>query len=168
VTASKVSAATAAVIRTGVVVSAVSGAAVLVGGSATWLLERHAPNSTFGSWGDSLWWALTTLTTVGYGDHVPVTTAGRLVAAAVMIAGVAVLGGVAAGVALIVARAVALAEEQVLEAEAESLEQRLESRLDALDARLARIQEQLQAFELTCGRQGCEHNRTDDTRRGRC
>jgi voltage-gated potassium channel Kch len=108
---SKASAATAAVIRTGVVVTAVSAAVVLVSGSAAWLLERHAPGSTFGSWGDSLWWALTTLTTVGYGDHVPVTTAGRLVAAAVMIAGVAVLGGVAAIVALIVARAVAVAEE---------------------------------------------------------
>ena len=136
----KVSAATAAVIRTGVVVSAVSAAVVLVGGSAAWLLERHAPGSTFGSWGDSLWWALTTLTTVGYGDHVPVTTAGRLVAAVVMIAGVAVLGGVAALVALIVARAVAVAQEHTLEAEAESLEQRLETRLNALDARLARIE----------------------------
>jgi len=43
---------------------------------------------------------------------VPVTTAGRLVAAVVMIAGVAALGEVAAGVALIVARAVAMAEEE--------------------------------------------------------
>jgi voltage-gated potassium channel len=67
-----------------------------------WL--TRAGRSTFGSWGDSLWWALTTLTTVGYGDHMPVTTAGRLVAAAVMIAGVAVLGGVAALVALTLLR----------------------------------------------------------------
>ena len=49
-------------------------------------------------------WALTTLRTVGYGDQMPVTTAGRLVAAAVMIAGVAVLGGVAALVALTLLR----------------------------------------------------------------
>jgi hypothetical protein len=60
-----------------------------------------------------------------------------------MIAGVAVLGGVAAGVALIVARAVALAEEQALEVEAESLERRLVSRLEGLDSRLARIVEQV-------------------------
>jgi voltage-gated potassium channel len=83
-------------------------------------LRNPGPGSTFGSWGDCLWWALTTLTTVGYADHVPVTTAGRLVGAAVMIAGVAVPGGVAAGVALIVARAVAVVEEQAREAEAES------------------------------------------------
>jgi voltage-gated potassium channel Kch len=168
VTASKVPAATAAVIRTGVVVSAVSAAVVLMGGSVAWLLERHAPGSTFGSWGDSLWWALTTLTTVGYGDHVPVTTAGRLVGATVMIAGVAVLGGVAAGVALIVARAVAVVEEQALEAEAESLEQRLQSRLDALDARLARIEEQLHAVEHLRGGHGRRHDQPVDTRPGRC
>jgi hypothetical protein len=85
-----------------------------------------------------------------------------------MIAGVAVLGGVAAVVALIVARAVAVAEEQVLEAEAESLERRLESRLDALDARLARIEEQLHAFEHLRGGKGCRHDRPDDTPCGRC
>jgi hypothetical protein len=75
-----------------------------------------------------------------------------------MIAGVAVVGGAAAGVDLIVARAVALVEEQALEVEAESLERRLESRLDALDSRLARIPEALQAFEHLRGGQSCEHD----------
>ena len=45
-------------------------------------------------------------------------------------------------------------------AEAESLEARLESRLDALDARLARIEEQLHAVEHTCGGHGCQHDHT--------
>ena len=75
-----------------------------------------------------------------------------------MIVGVAVRGGVAAGVALIVACAVALVEEQALEVEAESLERRLESRLDALDSRLGRISEQLQAFVHLRGGQRCEHD----------
>jgi voltage-gated potassium channel len=131
------------VVRTTIVITSVATVVILVGGTVTWLLERDIPGSTFGSWGDALWLALTTLTTVGYGDHVPVTVGGRLVAAAVMVTGVAVLGGVAAGVALVVATAVARTEEQALEAEAESLEHRLESRLDALDARLARIEDQL-------------------------
>jgi voltage-gated potassium channel len=131
------SAARATVLKTAIWVSSVSAAVVILGGTAAWLLERHVPGRTFRSWGDTLWWALTT---VGYGDHVPVTTAGRLVAAVVMIAGVAVLGGVAAGVALIVARAVAVAEEQSLEVEVESLERRLEERLGGLEARLARIE----------------------------
>jgi hypothetical protein len=121
----------------------VSAGVVVLGGSAVWLLERGIPRGTFGSWGDSLWWAITSITTTGYGDHVPVTLAGRLVGAVVMMAGVAIVGGVAAGVALVVTRAAAHAEEQALEREAESLEQRLESRLDGLDVRLARIEEQL-------------------------
>ena len=135
-------AARATVFRTTVAVTAVAAAVVLVGGSAVWLVERGVPEGEIGSWGDGLWWALTTLTTVGYGDHVPVTLTGRLIGAAVMIAGVAVLGGVAAGVALVVARAVAVAEEQA-EAEAASLEQRLEARLDTLDARLTQIEDHL-------------------------
>jgi voltage-gated potassium channel Kch len=73
--------------RISVVVTLVAAAAVVLGGSATWLIERDAPGRTFGSWGDALWWAVTTLTTVGYGDHVPVTSAGRAVAATIMIIG---------------------------------------------------------------------------------
>ena len=137
------SAARATAMRTVIMVSGVSAGVVLVGGSAVWLLERGVPGGTFGSWGDSLWWALTTITTTGYGDHVPITLAGRLVGVVVMMAGVAVVGGVAAGVALVVARAAAHAEEQAMVGEAESLEQRLESRIDDVDARLARIEDQL-------------------------
>ena len=136
----------ATVIRMALVVTGVAVTVVLLGGSGAWLAEHRMPGSTIRSWGDGLWWALTTLTTVGYGDHVPVTVAGRIIAAAVMITGVAVLGGVAAGIALVVARAVAATEEQALEVEAKSIEQRLKSRLDNLDERLARIEEQLQRF----------------------
>ena len=84
------------------------------------------------------------MTTVGYGDHVPVTTSGRLVAAAVIMAGVAVLGAVAAVVALAVARRVAFEQEQALDAEAEGLEQRLEVRLDRIEAQLAGLDARLQ------------------------
>ena len=135
-----------AVVRTATVVTTVAVAVVLLGGTGAWLVERGAPGGRMKSWGDGLWWALTTMTTVGYGDNVPVTLAGRLIAAAVMITGVAVLGGAAAAVALVVARTIAAAEEQTLAAEAESLEQRLERRLDTLDARLTRIEEHLQHF----------------------
>ena len=133
------------------VVTAVAVTVVLLGGSAVWLAEQRMPGSTITSWGDGLWWALTTLTTVGYGDHVPVTVAGRLVAAAVMITGVAVLGGVAAAIALVVARTVVATEEHALEVEAKSIEHRLESRLDKLDERLARIEEQLQRLASRAG-----------------
>lgn len=53
----------------------------------------------FNSFGDSLWWAVVTVTTVGYGDLVPHTLAGRLTAFVLMIIGVGLLGTVAATLA---------------------------------------------------------------------
>lgn len=123
--------------------AAVSSFVVLIGGTTVWRLEGERPGTTFRSWGDGIWWALTTMTTVGYGDHVPETTSGRVVAATIMIVGVGVLGAVAAVVALIFAAAVARREERILETEGRTLEARLEARLDTLDAGLARIEEQL-------------------------
>jgi voltage-gated potassium channel Kch len=139
------SATVTAILRLTVVTTLVSTVVVLAGGTTVWRLEGGRPGTTFRSWGDGVWWALTTMTTVGYGDHVPASTAGRFVGAVIMIAGVAVLGAVAAVVALVFASAIARREERVLEAEAETLESRLEARLDTLDARLARIEDQLAA-----------------------
>ncbi|MCF8474281.1 MAG: cyclic nucleotide-gated ion channel/potassium channel family protein [Emcibacter sp.] len=51
-------------------------------------LERHVQPDSFGTIPDALWWALATLTTVGYGDIVPITWAGRLFGGVVMIFGV--------------------------------------------------------------------------------
>lgn len=141
------------VLRLALVTATVSTSVVLVGGTAVWQLEGDRPGTTFRSWGDGVWWALTTMTTVGYGDHVPGTTSGRVVAALIMITGVAVLGAVAAVVALIFASDVANREERILEAEGRTLEARLEARLDELDAGLAGIQEHLQ-----------RRTREDDTR----
>jgi len=100
------------VLRFIVVVTGVASLVVLGGGTALWLVEGERPDSTIRSWGDALWWSLTTLTTVGYGDHVPVTAAGRVIAAGVMVTGVAVIGAVAAIVALVVALRVAQQEER--------------------------------------------------------
>ena len=132
------------VLRLALATAVVSASVVLLGGAAVWQMERDRPGTTFRTWGDGVWWALTTMTTVGYGDHVPETTSGQVIAALIMIMGVAVLGAVAAVVALIFASAVARREERILEAEGRTLEARLEARLDALDARLARIEEHLQ------------------------
>jgi voltage-gated potassium channel Kch len=117
-------------------VTGVAGLVVVGGGSALWWVERSRPDATIRTWPDALWFALTTLTTVGYGDHVPVTTVGRLVAAAIMVLGVAVIGAVAAVVALAVARRVAVEEERDLEAEADRIEHRLEVRLARMEAQL--------------------------------
>lgn len=56
------------------------------------VLEREAQPETFGTLPGTLWWAIVTLTTTGYGDAVPITPLGRMVAAGVMICGIGVLG----------------------------------------------------------------------------
>lgn len=83
-------------------------AAYLVGGSvllsfvaalAVLDAERLNPDASITSFGDAWWWALTTMTTVGYGDTFPVTTTGRFIAAALMVGGIALLGTVTATLA---------------------------------------------------------------------
>jgi len=58
--------------------------------------ERGREGADIGSFGDALWWALTTVTTVGYGDRFPVTGTGRAVAAGLMLSGIALIGVVTA------------------------------------------------------------------------
>jgi voltage-gated potassium channel len=59
---------------------------------SVYFLERDVQPATFGSVPAALWWAIATLTTVGYGDVVPITPLGRMVAALVMICGLGVFG----------------------------------------------------------------------------
>ncbi len=54
-----------------------------------YMVEREAQPGAFGSIPDALWWALATLTTVGYGDVVPVTDAGKILGSIVMVIGFA-------------------------------------------------------------------------------
>ena len=54
--------------------------------------ERHAPGATIVSFGDAVWWAFCTVTTVGYGDYVPVTLQGRIAAVVLMAGGVVLVG----------------------------------------------------------------------------
>ncbi len=82
-----------------VYVSAGTAIILLVAGLAITDAERGAPGSLITDLGDGLWWAVTTMTTVGYGDTYPVTTTGRLIALALMLGGIALLGTVTATLA---------------------------------------------------------------------
>jgi voltage-gated potassium channel len=64
------------------------------GALAVYQAERGAPRATMRTFGDAVWWAASTLTTVGYGDITPVTPMGRTIATGMMIGGLALLGAV--------------------------------------------------------------------------
>jgi len=89
------------VFRRGNLVRFLIGAAVLVinGAIIVYLVERHAPKSNIHTLGQSLWWSVTTVTTVGYGDYVPVTVPGRITAGFIMAIGLLTLAVVTAQVA---------------------------------------------------------------------
>ncbi|RXZ46197.1 hypothetical protein ESO86_11175 [Agromyces binzhouensis] len=85
---------TADTVRANFVITAVVYAAMYVFflALATLQAEREAPGATITNFGDALWWAVVTLTTVGYGDTYPVTALGRTWAVFLMIGGIAIVG----------------------------------------------------------------------------
>ena len=62
---------------------------VFFAASFMYLIEKDAQPDSFGNIPQAIWWALTTLTTVGYGDVVPITAYGKLLGGTVMIFGLA-------------------------------------------------------------------------------
>ena len=68
------------------------------------LAVETAPDSNILTAEDSLWWAITTISTVGYGDLYPVTGAGRLIGGVLMVCGTIVIGAISAYISSWVAR----------------------------------------------------------------
>jgi voltage-gated potassium channel len=65
---------------------------------AVYAAERDAVGATITNYGDSVWWAIETITTVGYGDMIPVTIMGRIYASLLMLGGVVIVGATTATV----------------------------------------------------------------------
>ncbi len=71
---------------------AFSSGSIIIGAFAEFIVESPHPDSKITNFGDALWWAIETVTTVGYGDLYPVTVEGKIIAAFLMIVGIGVLG----------------------------------------------------------------------------
>lgn len=85
----------------GAVTSAVLGTIIIiwVGSLSVLNAERDASGATIKTLPDSIWWSFETISTVGYGDFIPVTWMGRSIAVLVMIVGISLLGAVSASLA---------------------------------------------------------------------
>jgi voltage-gated potassium channel len=110
-------------------VSLLTGLLVIVAGATI----SVADSEDFPNLGVGIWWAMTTVTTVGYGDVVPHTVPGRIVAGCLMLVGIGFLSMLTATIASsFVARDTGTTEGATLEQVMETL-QRIEQRLDALE-----------------------------------
>jgi voltage-gated potassium channel len=115
------------------------GAAVVIAGVSTVItlaagfLMTVVDRENFPSIGSGLWWAVQTTTTVGYGDHVPTTVAGRLVAAAVMLFGIGFLTVITAS---ITSTFVAQSRREVASAATVEAFRQIDSRLERIEAAL--------------------------------
>ncbi len=123
--------------RVAVYVVGATGLVLFIASLAVLDAEQDAPEAGITSFGDALWWALTTMTTVGYGDLYPTTAAGRFVAAGLMVAGVALLGVVTASLASWLIERVADVEEDANTATRRDVA--------ALSAQVAELSAQLEA-----------------------
>ena len=115
-------------------------ALIVVGGG---VLIRLIDHSEYPSIWVGMWWALQTVTTVGYGDVTPKHASGRFVGVVVMLEGIAFL---AITTAVITSTFVARAEqERAVEEDAEdaALERRLDARFDELERRFDRLESRL-------------------------
>jgi voltage-gated potassium channel len=126
----------------GTIVAATT-AVVLGGGVLMYLLDKSEyPNVWVG-----MWWALQTVTTVGYGDVTPAHASGRIVASAVMLEGIAFVAIITAAItSTFVARA-SREFEAAHAKEEETSEQRLDRRLDELGAKLDSLEAAVRATQ---------------------
>jgi voltage-gated potassium channel Kch len=127
-------------IRTAASVIVTATAVVVVGGG---VLIRVLDHSEYSSIWVGMWWAIQTVTTVGYGDVTPAHWSGRIVAAFVMLEGIAFLAIITAAVTSTFVvraereRALADGVEEV------ALEERLDARFDELAQRFDRLESRL-------------------------
>ena len=112
---------------------------------------EKATNPLFNSFGTSVWWAIVTLTTVGYGDVYPITTAGRITGVVLMFSGVALIGVLAGTLATFFGFGTTSDDGDVTDASASEISTTadaghvLEARLVELEQAIAAVRRQLQS-----------------------
>ncbi len=118
--------------RAGLLIAMTSLLLTILGGLLIWLFD----SDSVGGLGDSFWWALQTVTTVGYGDVVPGNTIGRVVGAMVMLNGIALISIVTAIVTAVLVEQARRRRSAVEGEELAAALTRIESRLSRIEASL--------------------------------
>jgi voltage-gated potassium channel len=63
---------------------------IILGGIAEYLVEHKLPGANITKLGGALWWAVITITSVGYGDYTPISPLGRIIGTIVMFSGIGI------------------------------------------------------------------------------
>lgn len=101
---------------------------VFAGSTVEFVFEQDARGSNINNFGDALWWAIVTVTTVGYGDRYPVSAGGRGVAVVLMFVGIGLIGVLTASVA-----------SYFVEEKTDEQQTAVNERLDRIEALLAQV-----------------------------
>lgn len=116
-------------LRAGRAIAAATTIVTILSGLLIWLLDRQ----DFDHLGVALWWAVQTVTTVGYGDEVPRQVTGRVIAAVLMLSGIGFLTVVTASIT-------AALIETVRRRTGDPAQERLETKLDEINERLRKLE----------------------------
>jgi len=132
-------------------------ATLILGAWLVLLFERNAKGSNVHNYPDALWWAIVTVTTVGYGDRFPVTAGGRIVAVVLMLVGIGLIGVLTATVASVFIKEHTDANRQELKQGHEDLGQQLSvisDRLADVERRLGATPAEVAAMDAAAGSVG--------------
>jgi voltage-gated potassium channel len=117
-----------------------------VGAVVVYNFERSAPQSNIKTFPDALWWAVSTVTTVGYGDVYPTTEGGRVIAVILMLTGIALVGTLTAAIASWFVGSSQRAQREIAAEEAQQAQnerQALLAEMSAVKATLDQIHSEL-------------------------
>lgn len=118
--------------RAVVIIAGYTALVTFAGALVGWLTDRK----DFDTFGDALWWALQTVTTVGYGDVVPSSGTGRVIGAFVMVSGIAFLTVITAAVTAALIEAARRRQPPSDGEQLAELMKEMSARLAAIEARL--------------------------------
>ena len=118
-----------------VMVGLMSIIAVLLATISVYELEHGQPGANIHTAGDALWWAFATITTIGYGDHYPMSIAGRVVAVVLVVFGLSFFGTFTAYVASFFLEKAQLKEESEIHRLIQEV-RRLRDQVEVLSARV--------------------------------
>lgn len=118
--------------RAGALIAATSLTLTVLGGLLVWIFDSRG----IGSLGNSFWWAMQTVTTVGYGDVVPKGFTGRVIGAILMLNGIALISVVTAVVTATLVEQARRRRSAIDDKEVAAALSRIEARLERIEASL--------------------------------